>query len=168
MTGRIAALFAALVCFGFLASTAEAQAPAAPGPTFPAKPIRMFVGYPPGGGVDTAARLVSTALNEYWGVPVVVENRPGGTGSVATEAVAKSPRDGYTAMLCQIASHAITPARNKLPYDHIKDFAFISMIGTLPNVFVVHPSLPAKTLREFIALAKANPGKLNFASSGVG
>ena len=136
--------------------------------TFPAKPVRMFVGYPPGGGVDVAARFVSTALNEYWNVPVVVENRPGGTGSVATEVVAKAPRDGYTAMLCQIASHAITPARNKLSYDHIRDFAFISMIGTLPNVFVVHPSLPARTLREFIALAKANPGKLNFASSGVG
>src|SRR5262245_64207342 len=131
---------------------AEAQAPAA-GSAFPVKPVRMFVGYPPGGVADTAARLVSTALNEYWNVPSVVENRPGGTGSVATEAVAKSPKDGYTAMLCQIASHAITPARNKLPYDHIRDFSFIAMIGILPNVFVVHPWFPAKDLREFIAYA---------------
>src|SRR6185436_20978184 len=107
MTGGIAGAFAGLVCFCTLAATAEAQAPAAHAQAFPAKPVRMFVGYPPGGGVDTAARLVATALNEYWNVPVVVENRPGGTGSVATEAVAKSPRDGYTSMLCQIASHAI-------------------------------------------------------------
>jgi tripartite-type tricarboxylate transporter receptor subunit TctC len=152
-----------------IASTAQAQAPAGgAGLVFPSKPVRIFVGYPPGGGVDTAARLVSTALSEYWAVPVVVENRPGGAGAVATEAVAKSPRDGYTAMLCQIASHAITPARNKLPYDHIRDFSFISMVGTLPNVFVVHPSMPAKTLRQFIAMAKASPGKINFGSSGVG
>lgn len=121
------------------------------------------------GGVDTAARLVSRALNDHWGVSVIVENRPGAAGSVATEAVAKSPKDGYTAMLCQIASHAITPARTKsLPYDHIRDFAFISMIGSVPNVFMVHPSMPSKTLREFIAMAKASPGKINFGSSGVG
>src|SRR5688572_113817 len=164
----IAAIPAALVLCLAAAGTVEAQAPAAPGEKFPVKPLRMFVGYPPGGGVDVGARLVSTALNEYWGVPIVVENRPGAAGSVATEIVAKSPRDGYTAMLCQIASHAITPARNKLPYDHIRDFSFIAMIGTLPNVFVVHPSMPAKSLKQFIALAKANPGKLNFASSGVG
>ena len=149
-----------------LAAAAQAQAPAAP--AFPAKPVRLVVGFPPGGGVDTAARLVATALNEHWGVPVIVENRPGAAGAVATEAVAKSPRDGYTSLLCQIASHAITPARNKLPYDHIRDFAFIGMIGVLPNVFAVHPSFPAKTLREFIAYARAHPGKVNFGSPGVG
>jgi tripartite-type tricarboxylate transporter receptor subunit TctC len=165
MTRRIVAALAGLVCCWLLASTAQAQAPAA---TFPSKPVRMFVGYPPGGGVDTAARLVANALNEYWGVPVIVENRAGGTGAVATEAVAKSPKDGYTSMLCQIASHAITPARNKLPYDHIRDFSFIGMIGVLPNVFVVHPSFPAKTLKEFIAMAKTHPGKIHFGSSGVG
>ncbi|HKA41077.1 MAG TPA: tripartite tricarboxylate transporter substrate binding protein [Burkholderiales bacterium] len=160
-------LLASLCIALCMPAPARAQAPAAGG-GFPSKALRMFVGYPPGGGVDVAARLVSAALSDYWGVPIVVENRPGGTGSVATETVVRSPRDGYTAMLCQIASHAITPARNKLAYDHIRDFAFISMVGTLPNVFVVHPSLPAKNLREFIALAKARPGKINFASSGVG
>src|SRR5262245_9875771 len=149
MTVRMLAAIAG-VAWSTLVSTAGAQAPA---PAFPVKPLRMFVGYPPGGGVDTAARLVSTPLNEYWNVPVIVENRPGGTGSVATEAVAKSPKDGYTAMLCQIASHAITPARNKLPYDHVRDISFIGMIGILPNVFVVHPWFPAKDLREFIAYA---------------
>src|SRR6185503_21126396 len=100
MTQRIVAALAGLVWYSALAPTAAAQAPAS-GSAFPVKPVRMFVGYPPGGGVDTAARLVSTALNEYWNVPVIVENRPGGTGSVATEAVARSPKDGYTAMLCQ-------------------------------------------------------------------
>src|SRR5262245_28907257 len=167
MTRRIVAAIAGVAWCWTAVPIVAAQAPAA-NPAFPVKPVRMFVGYPPGGGVDTAARIVSNALNEYWNVPVIVENRLGGTGSVATEAVAKSPKDGYTSMLCQIASHAITPARNKLPYDHIKDFSFIGMIGVLPNVFVVHPSFPAKSLKEFIAMAKAHPGKINFGSSGVG
>jgi tripartite-type tricarboxylate transporter receptor subunit TctC len=164
MRRKIVAVLAGLACYGPALSPVQAQAPAA----FPAKPVRMFVGYPPGGGVDTAARIVAQALNEHWGVPVIVENRPGGTGAVATEAVAKSPKDGYTSMLCQIASHAITPARSKLSYDHVRDFSFIGMIGVLPNVFVVHPSFPAKNLKEFIAMAKAHPGKINFGSSGVG
>jgi tripartite-type tricarboxylate transporter receptor subunit TctC len=147
-------------------SAAQAQAPAA---AFPAKPVRLVVGFPPGGGVDTAARLVATALNEHWGVPVIVENRPGAAGSVATELVAKSPKDGYTSMLCQIASHAITPARSgKLPYDHVRDFSFIAMLGVLPNVFVVHPSFPAKTLKQFIAYARSHPGKVHFGAAGVG
>jgi tripartite-type tricarboxylate transporter receptor subunit TctC len=166
MERNVIVLLVGLASGAAVGPAAQAQAPA--GQAFPAKPVRMFVGYPPGGGVDTAARLVSTALSEHWGAPVVIENRPGAAGGVATEVVAKSPRDGYTAMLCQIASHAITPARNKLTYDHIRDFSFISMIGTLPNVFVVHPSMPAKTLRQFISMAKANPGKINFGSSGVG
>ncbi|MEO8104238.1 MAG: tripartite tricarboxylate transporter substrate binding protein [Betaproteobacteria bacterium] len=162
MTRKKTALdLAGLALCAIFISTAQGQG-------FPNKPLRMFVGYPPGGGVDTAARLVSTALSDYWGVPIVVENRPGGTGLVATEIVARSPRDGYTAMLCQIASHAITPARSKLSFDHVRDFSFISMIGILPNVFVVHPSFPAKSLRQFIAMAKASPGKINFGSSGVG
>jgi len=135
---------------------------------FPGKPVRVMVGYVPGGGVDTAARLVAAALNELWGITVLVDNRGGAAGQIATEITAKSSPDGYTVMLCQIASHAITPARNKLSYDHIRDFTFISMIGSTPNVFMVHPSMPAKSLREFIAHAKANPGKISFGSSGVG
>ena len=166
MMRKIVLVITRVAFLAAVAATALAQTPA--GPAFPVKPLRMFVGFPPGGGVDVAARLVSLALNEYWGVPVVVDNRSGGTGAVATEIVAKSPRDGYTALLCQIASHGITPARNRLPYDHIRDFAFISMIGTLPNVFVVHPSMPAKSLREFLGMAKAQPGKINYSSSGVG
>lgn len=142
--------------------------PAAAQP-YPAKPVRIMVGYVPGGGVDTAARIVAAALTDLWGSNVFVENRPGAAGGVATEYTAKAPPDGYTLMLCQIASHAITPARSKkLPYDHIGDFAFPSMIGSVTNVFMVHPSMPTTTLREFIALAKARPGQINFGSSGVG
>ena len=136
---------------------------------YPSKPVRIMVGYVPGGGVDTAARIVAAALTDLWGSNVFVENRPGAAGGVATEFTAKAPPDGYTMMLCQIASHAITPARSKkLPYDHISDFAFPSMIGSVTNVFMVHPSMPTKTLPEFIALAKARPGEINFGSSGVG
>ena len=128
-----------------------------------------MVGFAPGGGVDTAARIVAQGFSDLWGTNVFIENRPGAAGGVATEYTVKAPPDGYTLMLCQIASHAITPARSsKLPYDHIQDFAFPSMIGSLPNVFMVHPSFPARTLREYIAFAKVRPGKVNFGSSGVG
>ncbi len=147
-----------------LCAAAGAQAQA-----YPSKPVRIIVGYAPGGGVDTTARIVAQALTEAWGTQVIIENRPGAAGSVGTEITAKAPPDGYTLMLCQIASHAITPARSRKPtYDHINDFAFPSMIGSVPNVFMVHPSMPAKNLRQYIAYAKANPGKLNFGSSGVG
>lgn len=136
---------------------------------YPVKPVRIMVGFVPGGGVDTAARIIAAALSDLWGSNVFIENRPGAAGGVATEFTAKAPPDGYTLMLCQIASHAITPARSKkLPYDHIQDFAFPSMIGGVANVFMVHPSMPTKTLREFVALAKSRPGQINFGSSGVG
>jgi tripartite-type tricarboxylate transporter receptor subunit TctC len=149
---------APLVC-----ATASAQ-------SYPAKPVRIMVGYAPGGGVDTTARMVGQALNELWGTPVLIENRPGAAGNLATEATAKAPPDGYTLVLCNIGSHAVTPARfgKRLTYDPVRDFAFPSMIGGVPNLFMVHPSFPAKTLKQFIAYAKANPGKVNFGSSGVG
>lgn len=162
---RRARLFC-LLTSAFCLAVAHATAVAQP---FPAKPMRIMVGFAPGGGVDTAARIVAAALTDLWGAQVLVENRPGAAGGVATEFTAKAPPDGYTLLLCQIASHAITPARfKKLPYDHIRDFAFPSMIGSVTNVFMVHPSMPTKTLREFIALAKARPGQINFGSSGVG
>jgi len=137
--------------------------------TYPSKPVRIMVGYTPGGGVDTTARLVAAALGELWGSQVIVENRPGAAGNIATEYTAKAAPDGYTLVLCNIGSHSITQARAKrLNYDHIRDFAFPSMIGSTPNVFMVHPSMPTKTLRQYIAYAKAHPGKVNFGSSGVG
>jgi tripartite-type tricarboxylate transporter receptor subunit TctC len=137
---------------------------------YPTKPVRIMVGYAPGGGVDTTARMVGQALGELWGSTVVIENRPGAAGNLATEYTAKAPPDGYTLVLCNIGSHSVTPARfaKKLTYDPIRDFAFPSMIGGVPNVFMVHPSFPVKTLKQYIAYAKANPGKVNFGSSGVG
>jgi tripartite-type tricarboxylate transporter receptor subunit TctC len=129
-----------------------------------------MVGYVPGGGVDTTARIMAAALTEHWGQQVLVENRPGAAGNIATEITAKATPDGHTLVLCNIGSHAITPARfrARLTYDPVRDFAFPAMIGGVPNVFMVHPSMPAKNLREFIAVAKAHPGKINFGSSGVG
>ena len=137
---------------------------------YPVKPVRILVGYAPGGGVDTTARMVGQALGELWGGTVIIENRPGAAGNLANEATAKAPPDGYTLVLCNIGSHAVTPARfaKKLSYDPVRDFAFASMIGGVPNVFMVHPSFPARTLKQFIAYARANPGKVNFGSSGVG
>lgn len=152
-----------ILCSALAAGVSTAQ-------QYPAKTVRIMVGYVPGGGVDTTARIVAASLTELWGQQVIVENRPGAAGNIATEYTAKQPPDGYTWVLCNIGSHAITPARfkAKLTYDSLKDFAFPAMIGGVPNVFMVHPSMPTKNLKEFIAYARANPGKVNFGSSGVG
>lgn len=138
--------------------------------SYPGKPVRIMVGYTPGGGVDTTARMVAAALTELWGTQVLVENRPGAAGNIATEVTARAAPDGHTLVLCNIGSHAVTPARfsKRLTYDPVGDFAFPAKIGGVPNVFMVHPSMPAKTLKQYIAYAKANPGKVNFGSSGVG
>ena len=138
--------------------------------SYPSKPVRIMVGYVPGGGVDTSARIVAAALTELWGMQVLVENRPGAAGNIATEATAVAAPDGYTLVLCNIGSHGVTPARfgKRLTYDPVRDFAFPAKIGGVPNIFMVHPSMPMKTLKQYIAYAKANPGKLNFGSSGVG
>lgn len=134
------------------------------------KPVRIMVGYAPGGGVDTTARMMAQALGEVWGSTVLVENRPGAAGNIANEATARATPDGYTMVLCNIGSHAITPARfaKRLTYDPVGDFAFPVKIGGVPNVFMVHPSMPIRTLQQYIDFAKKNPGKLNFGSSGVG
>jgi tripartite-type tricarboxylate transporter receptor subunit TctC len=137
---------------------------------YPMRPVRIMVGYPPGGGVDVAARIVAQGLSEVWGTQnAIIDNRPGAAGGIGTELTAAAAPDGYTLMLCNIASHAITPARaKKLPYDHVRDFAFVSMVGTTPNVIVTHPSMAMKNLKDVIAYAKQHPGKLNYGSSGVG
>jgi tripartite-type tricarboxylate transporter receptor subunit TctC len=153
--------FAMLSMLG--AGAAQAQA-------WPTKPVRIMVGYVPGGGVDTTARLVAAALSGLWGNNVLVENRPGAAGNIATEYTARAAPDGHTLVLCNIGSHSITPARfrKRLTYDPIANFAFPAMIGGVPNVLMVHPSMPTRNLKEFVAYAKAHPGKLNFGSSGVG
>ena len=136
---------------------------------YPTRPIRFVVGLAPGGGTDIVARIVAAKMTELMGQQVAVENRTGAGGAIATELVAKAAPDGYTLLLCNMATHAIGPAlQKKLPYDHIRDFAPVSLLGTTPNILVVHPALPARTVKEFIALAKSNPGKMNYGTSGVG
>jgi len=136
---------------------------------YPNKTVRMIVGFPPGGGTDVVARVISAKLSEWWGQAVAVENRPGATGTIGADAVAKSAPDGYTLIMGHVNSHAIAPNLfAKLPYDAIKDFAAVSYVGYVPNVLAVHPSVPAKSVKELVALLKSKPGQLNYASSGNG
>jgi tripartite-type tricarboxylate transporter receptor subunit TctC len=135
---------------------------------WPKQPIRIVVGFGAGGGTDIAARIVAQPLSELLGQPVVVENRVGAGGTTAAEAVARAPKDGYTALMMSNA-HAVSAAVYKsLRYDPIADFQMVSMVGTAGLVLVTTPGFPAKDLKEVIAQAKANPGKLNFGSPGVG
>ena len=135
---------------------------------YPVKPIRIVVGFSAGGGTDITARRVGQKLSEQLGQPVIVENRTGAGGTIATERVATSPADGYTLLLVT-AADAIQPAlRAKLPYDLVRDFAAVSLVMTAPHVLVVHPSVPVRNLKGLIALARAQPGKLSYGSSGVG
>jgi putative tricarboxylic transport membrane protein len=135
--------------------------------TYPTHPIRLIVPFPPGGLNDTTARLIQPHLEQALGQPVIIDNRPAASGIVGTEAVAKAPPDGH--MLLMVASsHTVVPATNaKLPYDAERDFAPIAMVGKNPFLFVINASLQAKTLAEFVALAKASPGKLNYATPGA-
>lgn len=137
--------------------------------SYPVKPVRLLVGFAPSGGVDVSARIVASKLTELWSQPVLIDNRAGAGGTIATDIVAKAPPDGYTLLFCGIWSHGVAPSLYKhLPYDHYKDFAPVSMVGTTPNVLVVNPSLPVKSVSEFIAYTKANSGKVIVASPGVG
>ena len=134
---------------------------------YPTKPIRIVVSLAPGGGVDTTGRLISRRFTEAWNQQVVVENRPGAGGTIATEAVARSAPDGYTLLMTSVA-HAITPSLYKLSYDAVTDFAPITLVVLAPSVLVVHPSLPVKSVMELIAFAKARPNQLLYSSSGNG
>ena len=135
---------------------------------YPTKPIRLIAPYPPGGGIDASARIIGQALGDQLGQQVIIDNRAGATGRIGTEIAAKSAADGYTLLLGSSAPNAIIPAASpKVAYDAIKDFAPISLVGRASYVLVVHPSLPVHSVGELLALAKANPGKLTFASSGV-
>ncbi|WP_409450619.1 tripartite tricarboxylate transporter substrate binding protein [Aquabacterium sp. J223] len=132
--------------------------------TWPSKPIRMIVPFAPGGATDVVARLVAERLSVALGQPVALDNRAGANGIIGTDAVAKSAPDGYTLLMTTGGAQTVSPSLYPLPYDSIKDLAPISMVATLGTMIVVHPSVPAKTLQEFIALAKANPGKYNYAT----
>ncbi len=136
---------------------------------FPGKAIRIVVPFPPGGATDAAARLIAVKMSEKWGQPVLVDNRAGAGGNVGSDIVAKAPPDGYTLVMGVTGSHAInTSLYTKMPYDPVTDFVAISQVAVVPNVLVVHPSVPAKNLAELMALAKKEPGKLNYASLGNG
>ena len=134
----------------------------------PAKPIKMVVGYAPGGGSDIMGRLIAQQMGEALGQQIVVENRAGAAQNIAAEYVAKSPNDGYTLFLSSAALGINISLYSKLNYDPVKDFVPIAVFATSPNLLLVHPSFPGKNLKEFIAVAKKNPGKLNFSSSGSG
>jgi tripartite-type tricarboxylate transporter receptor subunit TctC len=136
---------------------------------YPTKPVKMIIPYPPGGGNDTLGRLFAAKLSDRLGQPVVVENRPGAGTLIGTEAAAKSPPDGYTILLSSIATHALSPnLYSKVPYDPVKDFAPVTLLGIAPTVLVARSDLPAKDLAEFIAAAKAKPGGFTYASGGNG
>jgi tripartite-type tricarboxylate transporter receptor subunit TctC len=136
---------------------------------YPSKSVRMIVGFPPGGGTDVVARVISAKVQEWWGQAVTVENRPGATGTIGADVVAKSPPDGYTLLMGHVNSTGLAPNLfAKLPYDPIKDFAGVAYVGYVPNVLAVHPSINVKSVKELVALLKANPGKYNYASSGNG
>ncbi|MDX3907785.1 MAG: tripartite tricarboxylate transporter substrate binding protein [Pigmentiphaga sp.] len=144
---------------------------AAPGvrAQYPDRPIRLVVPAPPGDGSDQLARSVGKAMGDALGQSLVVENKPGAGGSIASDIVAKAPPDGYTVLLGNASSHAVTPGLySRLPYDAAKDFTAVTLLASAPNVLVINPSLPAKNIGEFIAYARAHPGKLNVGSGGNG
>src|SRR5882672_7578308 len=137
--------------------------------TYPTKPPKLYVGFVPGGGVDQTARITAVKLSEIMGQPITVENKTGAGGTIAAATTAKSAPDGYSFVLCNVGSHGVGPSLYKnLGYDALKDVTYIGLIGVTPNMMAVHPSVPASTVAEFIAYAKANPGKLSYGSSGVG
>ena len=148
------------LAFGFLASTALAQ-------PYPAKPVRLVLGFSPGGGTDLQARVIGQKLSEYWGHPVVVDNRVGAGGTIGADFVAKSPPDGYTILLGSVNQNAIAPAVfSKLPYNASKDFASIGYVSYSSLVLNTHPSLPVKSAKELTELARTRPGQISAASAG--
>jgi len=153
---------AAAALAGLLPAASSAQ-------SYPAKPVRYVVPFPAGASPDIIARLITERLSRIWGQQVIVDNRSGAGGTVGAAFAAKSPADGYTLFQCNIASSAIAESLYaKLPYDTQRDFAPLSLIGTSASALVVHPSLPARSVKEFIAYARANPGKLSYGTSAAG
>jgi tripartite-type tricarboxylate transporter receptor subunit TctC len=156
------------IFLGACALVAVALAAPAAAQSYPSKPVRFILPFPPGGPTDILGRIIGQRLAVQLNQPVVPENRPGAGGNVGTEFAAKQPADGYAIVLAS-PSLSISPGLyKKLGYDPVKDFAPITLVAQIPNVLLVHPSVPAKTLKEFVQLAKSHPGKLNFGSGGLG
>lgn len=162
---KAALVFAKLICisagFGLVSPITAAQG-------FPKKPIRFIVPTSPGGSVDILARTVGQRLTGRWGQQIVVDNRPGAGGNIGAEIAAKATPDGYTVLVASSNFAINATLQSKLPYDPVRDFAAITLLGAMPNLLVVHPAVRAKSVRELIALAKSSPGQLNYASSGNG
>ena len=151
-----------IIAFAVLPLVATAQ-------PYPSKPVRIIVNFPAGGVADIYARIIGAKVQESWGQPVVVENRTGGGGNIGADAVAKSAPDGYTLNMSAIGPHAVNVSLfSKMPYDPVKDFAAIALVLEAEGLLVVHPTVPASNVAELIAYARANPGKLTFASAGPG
>lgn len=158
--GLAATIAATLVC--------AAWSPAASAQAFPSKPVRIMVGSAAGGGTDIVSRLLGQKLSDLWGQPVVVENRTGASATIAADFVAKAPPDGHTVVMAVPNSHTIGPHIMKLPYEVLRDFSPITLAALVPQVLVVGNGVPANSMAELVAMAKAQPGKLNFSSSGIG
>lgn len=157
LAGVAAAAFSALLA-----------APALAAEWSPTKPVRFIVGFPPGGATDLVARIVQPKVSESLGEQVIVDNRPGANGILSLQILKNAEPDGHTVAMGHFGGLVISPAIQKVPYDPFKDFTYITMLVSLQNILIVHPSVPAKTLPEFLAYAKAQQGRLNYASSGVG
>ena len=169
MSGKLQATLLAAIALACGASTAFSQATStSSGQAYPSKPIRIVVGFTPGGGVDINARLLAPKLTEDFGQQVIVENRPGAGTNIANELVARAAPDGYTLLINTAAVAINMSLYKKVGYDALRDFAPLSMFSMSPNILVVHASVPVRNVKELIALAKARPGQLNFSSAGAG
>jgi tripartite-type tricarboxylate transporter receptor subunit TctC len=158
-----------VACARLMAAAVACAAIGAWAQPYPAKPIRIIVPFPAAGTADILARVVGQKMTETWGQQVVIDDRPGAGGNIAAELAAKSASDGYTLFLCSVGTHAINQALfGKLPFDPVKDFSAVAYIAGVPNVVVVHPSIPVKSVKELIAFIKARPGQINFGSPGTG
>ena len=163
LTAFLLALVAPMLAGGALAQSTSTGS----GQSYPARPVRIIVTVAPGGGNDFVARLVGQKLGERLGQQFIIDNRPGGGGTVATAAVAKAPPDGYTLLLGFVGPLAMTPHVEKVGYDALKDFVGVSMLASSYHMLAVHPSLPVRSVKQFVALAKARPGELNYASANI-
>jgi tripartite-type tricarboxylate transporter receptor subunit TctC len=162
-------VLAALLCLAAFAAPAAERAAKDPAAGYPSRPIRIIITVVPGGGADVTSRAIAAKLTEAWGQQAIVDNRPGGNGVVGMDIAKHSTPDGHTLVLGTIGPVAVNPALySKLPYDPLRDYEAITRAVSALNVLVVHPSVPAKSVKELIAHAKANPGKLTYGSSGVG
>jgi tripartite-type tricarboxylate transporter receptor subunit TctC len=159
---RVRRLSVFLLLAGLLPGLAAAQA-------YPVKPIRIVVPWAPGGSTDVLARLIGIKMSENWGQPAVVENKPGASGNIGSELVAKAPPDGYTLLVGSVSTHAMNPFLvASMPFKGVDDFSTIALAAYVTNVLVTHPSVPAKSVRELVELLKAQPGKIAYASAGNG